>query len=283
MKNVLFLIIAFILSYTSCDVIEEPYNEQQTNNCADEDLPIAIRKILLEDYTGHKCGNCPAAAAELQKLKSLYCDHIIPLSVHVGFFAQPALSGKYSTDFRTTTGNELNLFFKNDAAGLPNGMINRSEFNGNPIISPSGWSSAVVKLLDKSPEAVLEIAPNFNVNTRQLSVDVSTVFLASLSGEHYLSVYLVEDSIIGWQTDYSKDPVDVQNYMHRHVLRASLNGTWGDLIASGKIVQGTSISRNYSFLLHDNYKVQHCSVVAFVYFAENKEIIQAESENILKN
>jgi len=61
MKNILFIAFAFSIVITSCDVLEGPFDEQVNNNI---DTTKPLRKILLEDYTGHTCGNCPCAAEE---------------------------------------------------------------------------------------------------------------------------------------------------------------------------------------------------------------------------
>ena len=37
-----------------------------------------------------------------------------------------------------------------------------------------------------------------------------------------LAVYLIEDSIVSWQRDYSRTPNDLPNYMHKHMLRGQL-------------------------------------------------------------
>ena len=63
------------------------------------------KKILLEDYTGHKCGNCPRAAEKAEELKEIYGDQLIPIAIHAGFFASD-FGGNFTTDF--TSIQEMN-------------------------------------------------------------------------------------------------------------------------------------------------------------------------------
>ena len=67
-----------------------------------------IRKVLLEDYTGFKCVNCPAAAHEAHLLQEFYGDQMVVMGVHAGYYAEPDGSGNYTTDLTTTTGDALN-------------------------------------------------------------------------------------------------------------------------------------------------------------------------------
>jgi hypothetical protein len=120
----------------ACDKVNKPYTEE-FGKCGNGNLSIPIRKILLEDYTGHTCGNCPRAAEQTELLINNYCDHIVPISIHVGFFAEPYPTGEFTYDFRTDVGNYFDETFGISTAGLPNGMVNRTIYNGSPIAKPT--------------------------------------------------------------------------------------------------------------------------------------------------
>ena len=73
---------AFIFTFSnifqSCDVIEGPFTEEVIlEECAEK-----CKKILLEDYTGHKCGNCPRAAEKAEELKEIYGDQLKKVASH---------------------------------------------------------------------------------------------------------------------------------------------------------------------------------------------------------
>ena len=73
MKKLLTLTL-IILCIASCDKIEPPYSSGNTNPI---DTTSVKRNILIEDFTGHTCPNCPAAAAELETIHSIYGNQII--------------------------------------------------------------------------------------------------------------------------------------------------------------------------------------------------------------
>ena len=283
MKIYLF-IITFILSiliFSSCDKIEKPYLEDNGGKCGNGNLSIPIKKVLLEDYTGHTCGNCPRAAEQTELLIETYCDHIIPVSVHVGFFAEPWTSGKYTYDFRTTTGNTWDETFGNSSAGLPNGMLNRKDYNGTKILAYESWAAALEIILEEPPTIDIDISNNYDETSRELKTSIKVNFLKNSSEHLKLTVLIAEDSIINWQKDYDyedlEDPgnTNIENYVHRHVLRDAINGAWGETISNdGK--QGDAINKSLTYNMKSEWFAKHCSVIAYVYIAETNEIVQAE-------
>jgi len=64
-KYLFHLLTILTISFTSCDIIEGPFME----DIVIEGCEGKCRKIFLEDYTGHKCGNCPRAAEKVEELK----------------------------------------------------------------------------------------------------------------------------------------------------------------------------------------------------------------------
>jgi hypothetical protein len=275
-----------IIAFSACDTIKKPYLEENGGKCGNGNLSIPIKKVLLEDYTGHTCGNCPRAAEQTEFLVETYCDHVIPISVHAGFFAEPWASEKYTYDFRTDIGNDWDDFFGNSSAGLPNGMLNRTEYNGTKVLAHETWASALEQLLNETPLIDIKIKNSYNIDTRELKSSVDINFLKNISGTLNLSVLIVEDSIVNWQKDYNYEDLenpgntDVENYIHRHVLRGAVNGTWGETIVEQTIQQGKSINKSFTYELNQDWFARHCSVVMFVYYTNSKEIIQAELTEI---
>ena len=289
MKNIKLLTVLFAFFYTACDIVESPYMIEQekpivivdTTDTIDTTAVIEYkRKILLEDYTGHRCGNCPKAHEKLAELIETYGEQIIPMAVHTGFFAWPL--GTYTADYQTSVGNELDAYFGNSNAGLPNGMVNRSSITGELILSYTSWTAAVDQILQATPEIHIEITNAYDSTSRALTVSVLTKALTDISKTLKLAVYISEDSITSMQLDYNQDPQDIPNYTHRHVLRGAINSTWGDIIATGNLTVDDETTRIYSYSINNSWNHYHCDVVAFVYDSESLEIIQAEMLNIFE-
>ncbi len=262
------------------------YNPLATSNNCDCTYE-GQRNVLVEDYTGHTCGNCPRAAEVLHDLELTYGSRIIPIAVHVGFFAetQGAPPAPYSTDFRTPVGNQWNSEFGNSAQGLPNGMINRRQEGGGYVQSYTAWTAQVANLLELEPDASLAIEVDYEASSRTANVEVDvTAFNDMNSGPYNIIVCLTEDSIVDWQKDYDPALADenLEHYVHMHALRTSFNGTWGDQVGSGNLTAGSVNTVNYSLVLDTDWVDHNCNIVAFIYQTSNKEVIQADYKHLIE-
>ena len=185
------LILAIFFSIYSCDKIEGPYIE---NNTQDIDTTKVLKKILVEDFTGHTCGNCPRAHEALQELHEQYGEQVIGVGIHIGWFAQ--VGGAYTYDFRTAAGADIDAAFSIDGAGLPQGMINRRTYQGNVLIPHGSWSTFVGEILNEEAKAKITISNTYNSADSSFSSSITSVFLDDITDELSLVVYLVEDSIV---------------------------------------------------------------------------------------
>lgn len=276
-SKIIFIAIIIVAGLFSCDEIEDPFIEYD-GQCGDASLPVPIKQILIEEFTGHQCGNCPEGAKTIETLKELYCDHIIPVAIHAGYFAEVKTSSdKYTYDYRSEDGNAIDSYFEASSSGVPNAMINRAEINGDLTLNPADWSTVVAELVLKEPVLDINISTSLNQNSREVTMDIDVLFIESNSQELMLSVYFVEDSIVSWQKDYSlpANEQDIPDYEHNHVLRDAINGTWGDQITTGSTNAEEVISKSYTYSINPNWNIQNSSIVAFVYRNETKEVLQA--------
>lgn len=278
------LIISVVATvFFACDEIEEPFIEYD-GQCGDASLPVPIKQILIEEFTGHQCGNCPDGAETIETLKELYCDHVIPVAIHAGYFAEVKTSGeKYTYEYRCEDGNFINEYFEASSSGVPNAMINRAEIAGDVTLSPADWSAVVAELVLEEPILDININTSLNESTRELKIDADIFFIESSSEELMLSIYFVEDSIVSWQKDYSL-PVneqDIEYYAHHHVLRDAINGTWGDQLTTGQTYADEMISRSHTYSINESWNIQNSSIVAFVYNNKTKEVLQASQRHLV--
>lgn len=233
----------------------------------------AVKKVLLFDFTGHQCQFCPRGARIATSLHAIYGEQLVVMAVHCGSFSNVNATGMYTYDFRTPEGNQLCSDF--GISNFPNGSINFITKNGSILIPYTSWGSVVPSELSKAPAAQISVTPTFNATNRELTAEVSSSFITSRSGNYNLAVYLIEDSIINWQLDFDANPQDNPNYVHNHVLRTSFSGTYGELLASNPAA-GSSFNKQYTLTLNNGYNEKHCAIVAFVFDAVTKEIIQVE-------
>ncbi len=258
----------------ACDEIEEPFIEYN-GECGDATLPVPIRQILIEEFTGHKCGYCPGGDETIELLKDLYCDHVITVSFHTGTFAETNLSGQYTYDYRTLEGNTISSYFS--PSEYPSAVINRKEFGTRILQGQSNWASKVAELLEQEPVIDISIDASLDAGSRDLEIDVDVVFIDAMDENLMLSVYFVEDSIVSWQKDYSQNPSDIEFYAHNHVFRDAINGAWGDEILNGQINANEVKSKSFNYTMNQEWEIKNSSLIAFVYKNNTKEVLQAFS------
>lgn len=281
-KNIIIALLA-IATFLSCDFVNNPTDVSPTTRT---NTNAVTRKILIEDYTGHYCGQCPPAAEELHKIEVLYKGNIIGLAVHAGFFADPR--HLYPTDFRNATGNAYDNLFGNSAAGNPNGLINRIGYpTSTHIKSWSSWASSVNSLINTPATFQLKLNNNFNPATRNLNTTITLTSLVKNTGIYKLVVLMSEDSIVAEQKDDRFNPSLMTNYIFNHVLRTSINSAWGDAVFLSGANTNDSIVKQYTnFYVNGAYKPEHCHVIAFVYDADPSsssyhEVLQVEKESLI--
>jgi hypothetical protein len=279
MRNLKYLF-AFIgtlsVILSSCYVIEGPFTEEAVvGECLEK-----CKKILLEDYTGHKCGNCPRASEKVEELKNIYGEQLITIAIHAGSFAEP--SGSYFTsDFRTNTGNEWDRHFGISAAGNPKGMINRSGYpESNHILDFEQWTQEVDKHLQNKPEAYIDLDVNYHSTTRSLEIFSTTEILQSTSDALSLNMILTENSIIAYQKNYDADPEKIPDYEHNHMMRKSLTGTWGTDLGQKYYDKDDLIKKSFHVILDLEWIPENMSVVAFISKTNTFELIQAQETPI---
>jgi len=274
------VICVMLMSFLNgCDEIAPPY--KQSGGVV---VVKGTQKVLIEDFTGFRCGNCPSAAQIATELYDVYKGKVIVLAIHSGAtFASPR--GKlYAADFRTPVGEELFTTFLGLTGGQPNGMVNRSGSNGK-IIAPDGWAAQVSTELEKEAKASIDLTPKYDSITQVLSVDVQVKWLTAGGPDDHFALYLSEDSIIYAQKDYRRPSQglseDDSNYVHMHMLRSSVGefGTWGEQVASKSA--GATFTKRYTLSFAGKpWRPKYCSVVGILHDKNEGSIIQVNDAKV---
>jgi hypothetical protein len=288
-KAILLICLALFTTayFISCDKIHDPVMVTQPPvDTGTVDSTVKVRKILVEEFTGHKCGNCPAATRYIyQTLVPTYKEQLVVMAVHAGSYAYPETGNCYTDDFRTPDGNTYDLAanFGMSGAGEPDAMINRKGYPGNHVLYKPQWNDSISKIVTVAPDAWITIENTFDNSSRMAVVKVKTEFLNSLVGDYKLCVAITEDSIVACQIDYSLPAghQDDSTYTHRHMFRGTLNTAFGNFLASDP-VQNSTLEKTYSYSVPAAFNASHCNIVAYVFKDSNYEVIQADEEKLIK-
>lgn len=289
MKNIIksvFFLFSLSIIIGGCDKVEFPYTTNGNGNGGTNDT---VRKVLLEDFTGHTCNNCPASHKIADDLQTLYGKQLIVVAIHAGTFAVPR-PAPFDYNFSTSEGEALFTYF--GVSSNPIGMVNRiKQTNGSFLIDKGAFATEISKQIDSlslEPDAYIHLAPTFNSNDSTLSVATEVTFLTSQpSGKYNLCIAITESEIIKPQKN--NDPSvglvpEILNYEHMHALRGMLTPALGDEILDGAPVLDQAIIGNYSqFKFGSDWVPENCHVVAFIYYADGpkmNQIIQAQEVKV---
>ncbi|MEI6487634.1 MAG: Omp28-related outer membrane protein [Bacteroidota bacterium] len=300
MKKAIFTsLISASLLFASCDYVSNPYPEKNANisdtaTCLSVTFPVVtshIKKLLIEDYTGHTCPNCPRAARNIDTLENQHPgQQVIVLAIHAGSLAAPtpgfggSSTNDFIEDYRTTVGNTYDAFFKCSTSGLPSLLENRKDYNSVDLTHLKSYISIpsdVAPYLTEPSVVDLQIKLNYDTTNRKLCCAIRDSFLTTVTGNYKLVSLLAQDSLISFQDDI--DHGLVSNYIFNHVLRDAINptGAWGETLVTGGAVSGLTQIRHFAYTLPNSFNnitciPKNCKIVAFIYNTATWEIIQAE-------
>lgn len=281
--SVILASLALVFAMTSCDKLKEPYKIEPPVIVVDTNLVQLTAEdtlnfdgkivVLLEDYTGVRCANCPEAAEIASQLQEQNEGHLIVLGVHPNTAYQIPYNDV--TDFRTEEGNDWNNYFNIDS--YPSGTVNRKEAIGNPE-----WTAAVNNVIGSDAPVRLIVKTAYNESEREVSLSVYSKFLTTVESDDVrLTLCMMEDSIVGPQQ--TTTGVNT-NYMHRHVFRGTVDGlTWGrvlDINSGSTIESGRYFATNMKFNVDEKYNADQFYIVAFITDHNTRQVLMAAEAKI---
>lgn len=209
----------------------------------------AKRTVLLEDFTGQRCVNCPKGTEVIEQLQKEYGDNIVAVGIYSGDFGKQP-NGKL-LPLTTETGCE---YFDHYVAGYgqPIGMVNR-----HGAVNYTDWTAKVREELARESSVSMQLEAQ--VAEGQIIINVGTKAIGTTYSGN-LQVWVLEDGIIG--TQYMPDGSINKEYVHNHVLRTPVNGTWGEAI---NLAAGEQKTQQLTQTISSNWNTQNLSIVAFVY------------------
>jgi hypothetical protein len=117
-----------------------------------------------------------------------------------------------------------------------------------------------------------------------MNTSVAVNFLQNHPGKVSLTVCILEDSIYGGQLNNIKPdstPI-IKNFRFMHMLRGSLNGSFGEQIAENPKTNDI-LNRSYSFDFSTKTWIpKNCSVIAFISDASSLEVLHVMKSPVIK-
>lgn len=264
----LFSIALLSLFSVSCDVIEDPFKGGTVDTTTTTQQQ---RNVLIEDFTGHRCKNCPKASKKIEELEAAFGDRIIGLAIHAGPGNFTNTTADYPTDFTTAEGKQIQNFFGTNF--LPVGMVNRENWtaSGNAHWSVyDNWPTLSAEAMDST----LRVALNVEARLEDSTLTVTTEALPQMQLLHDLSyVVLVKESgIVSPQLlpDDTRDP----DYVHMNVLRAFVTDHWGETLGTSPMVAGDVLNDSKTMSWNSDWVKDSSAVVVYAFHPDNYRILQ---------
>lgn len=214
------------------------------------------RAILIEDFTGQRCINCPTGTEIINGIVDTYGeDNVIAVGIHSGPLG---FAGNSKTvGLMTDTGNEYyTRWDKENKMGQPWVVFNRKT---SPDSHYNNWAAMVGTIISEKANLSVKIANAYDAATRTLTTTVGADGVnGTVNGK--LQVWIVEDGIKALQM--MPDGSANKEYIHNHVFRAAVNGTWGEDVT---VKEGETTTKQYSYKLPETWNADNIAVVAFVY------------------
>lgn len=247
MKLSLYLLLALPLCLAACDTVDEDGRFEGPLEVAEG------KNVLLEDFTGQKCPNCPLAANEVSAMQAAYgADRLIAVSIHGGSLSVSEQSS--AVGLANEQGNEYNTHWGIEA--WPKGLVDRT----GGVRDYTAWRAAVLDRFTVTPKVSLDLpALSYDPATRQVTLTAQVKSEGeAVSGK--LTVWLTESDLV--RPQLMPDGSANRDYVHNHVFRATVSAPYGDDMS---LAAGEAQARGYTYTLRDDWTAGNMAVVLFYY------------------
>ncbi len=239
----------------------------------------AVANVLIEEFSGVRCSNCPKGNEKLEELINSYGEQIVAISAHSDFLAAPYGDDQ---DLRTQDANDLGTLI-GGISSKPAASLNRRLQDGQTAIAiknPDSWEQYVITELAGTRSVNMEIEIlNADVMERTIEFKITLSYSADASS-HSLGFGILENDIIADQQD---GIVKVEDYVHKHVLRKFISPLIGETLTT-ELTPNTIIEKSFRIDVDDYdeaniWNINNLSIVAFIRTMDNS-ILQSTYSDV---
>ena len=206
------------------------------------------RNVLIEELTGRSCTWCPLGQQHVNQAIKEFPGRIFTANIHSDG-GTASMSPTLYPNLNTLKGDDIYKLFGN--GGLPGAIINRTEDKALDFVSSiNRWMLKASEILKQEAECNIAGEVSINHDTRLARITVEVYYTADSEVENnYLTVIMLQDSILGPQTGAMSNPEQVvgDQYCHMHVFRNIITEKWGDEIAP--TTAGSFIKKTYKYTI----------------------------------
>lgn len=198
------------------------------------------RHVCVMEFTGTWCSQCPAGATTLNYLvERQYKGKAFALAFH--------------NDDVYAIPQEQELFSIFSWDGYPAYVTDMRDVG---LLNEGGCRLSIEKSLEESvTHCGVGVECVYDVQTATARVNAKV--FSELTSDYRVAAYVVEDKVIGEQTEATG--TIRKDYIHRHVVRSMLSSdVRGDSV--GEVVSGTESKKAYTFTVDEEWDLDNLSV-----------------------
>lgn len=183
----------------------------------------AKRKAVMEEFTGTWCGWCPRGLVAMEKMKEMFPNDFIAVSVHAG------------DEMDDQSYQQISY-----AAGFPSALLNRlgliDPYFGLGEEETSNVSDDIRSLLTVPCEALIGISSDLSDDKSSVNVTATMKFTMPAEGRNYSLAYvLTEDGITGY------DQINYYNSAYGAVSEDQLPDDLKFLVNTGTVTENSVV------------------------------------------
>ena len=257
---------------TSCEVIGPGDRDKVIFTPTD---PSAVKRTsLLIEYSGWRCMNCPIAADAAHNLQEQYGEQLVVVVMHPESNPNTRYGQNQAVNYTCPEADSIYMMMGGtNTTPFPTGNVNMHKDNVEGYFCDYNKWGTLVSQAYANPKPVILSQEAYCIDTNVVFVAVDITNLDSLMMDATLQVWLTEDSVIGSQ--YQPDGKADKNYVHNHLLRASISPIWGEELPLDAHMTHQVV---YEYTLPEKVKKENCNIVALV--SVNGEVVQATETKI---
>lgn len=233
--------------------------------------PAQQHNVLVEEFTGQSCTNCPAAHDFLRTQALLYPGRINVVALYIFGPIQSRPPHGSIHDFRDSIATQINSQVYNAVNLLPSGGVDRIAVSGQVSLGKDLWANAINTQLAIIDSINLGLETRHNAKDDLDTIIVKITYINQVSTKKNLSLVIVEDTMY----DYQENGLHIDSgYLFTNVFRDMLTTVPGGVeIGTDRPVKepGRVYQQIYTYkpktLAAPNppIKPKHCKVIAFVH------------------
>ncbi len=231
---------------SSCDDIDEADRLIEVD-------PKLNRVVLVEEFSGQRCTNCPDGADLLETIAHRFgTDTVIVVSIHCGVTEKLGIAESNTNANGLVTDFGEERFTAVGRPALPKAIFDRK----TPTTDMDQWLTNIINVGWGEPMVKLALENSYNAADGVITVKVKGQANGDFEGN--VHVWLTEDNIVGWQSlaagGYDKE------HVFSHIFRASLTPIEGTPVT----YTADAAEQVLTIKAAEKWNLDNMAVVAFV-------------------